>query len=164
MAFTFVILTTTSVGKGPSTFDLCVRDSCHRNLRGKEHCLIVTSCCRPCIWWYLSTISKMSLKNCKGETINVLSYLRLPRLKRRVWRLLLPVFLTKGWGLGYFWDVCCLLQILQLSATLKSTVHWRETVPKNNCPGWRVSQVDQRIFLNPCHLPFPLPHALLQPF
>lgn len=55
-----------------------------------EHCLTVTLCCRPCIWWY--TISKMSLKNCKGETINVLSYLWLPQLKRQVWNILSPCF------------------------------------------------------------------------
>lgn len=34
MAFTLVIWTSAHIGKGVSRFDLCIRGSCHRNIRG----------------------------------------------------------------------------------------------------------------------------------
>lgn len=110
-----------------------------------EHCLTVTSCCRPCIWWY--TISKMSLKNCKGETINVLSYLWLPQLKRQVWNLLSP---------------CVSNQEIRTLLFLRWLLLWRVQctggkLSLKNYPGWRMSQVDQRCSFFES-LPPSLPH------
>lgn len=65
MAFTSEILTAASLGKETSVFDLSVQGLVIGILEEMEHCLTVTWCHRPCSRWY--TISKMSLKNCKGE-------------------------------------------------------------------------------------------------
>lgn len=94
-----------------------------------EHCLTVTSCCRPCSWWY--TISKVSLKHCKGEAISVLSYLSLAPFYKGP-HFCLPVFLPEALGLCCFWDICYPLQILQLSAAPReSAVPWRGASPSH---------------------------------
>lgn len=120
-----------------------------------EHCLTVTSCCRPCIWWY--TISKMSLKNCKGETINVLSYLWLPQLKRQVWNLLSPCFSNQEIRTLLFLRcllltansavVCCSEEYSALEGNCPL-----RTIPAGECHKWTRGV----FFLNPCHLLFPI--------
>lgn len=126
MAFALVTSPAASVGKEMAMMDLST-GSYHRDIRGHGTLPYSHVCCSPWPWWY--TISKTSLKYCKGEPVKVLSYLRFPQLLRWVLKLLSPVFLTEGLGLCSLWCVCHLLPMLQLAAALKSTVHWRKAVP-----------------------------------
>uniref|UniRef100_A0A2K5DMI4 Uncharacterized protein n=1 Tax=Aotus nancymaae TaxID=37293 RepID=A0A2K5DMI4_AOTNA len=80
----------------------------------------------------------MSLKNCKGETINVLSYLRLPQLKRWVSNLLSPCFSNQG--VRTLLSLRCLLLAANSAAVCCSEEYsaLEGSVPfknKNNCPG-----------------------------
>lgn len=124
-----------SVGKEALVFDLSVRGSSRGSVEEADTAL-VTSCCRPCLWSY--TLSKVSLNNCKGETINVLSYLRLPQLKRWVLNLLSPCFSKQG--VRTLLSLRCLLLAANSAAVCCSEENSAPegSVPfknKNTCPG-----------------------------
>lgn len=162
MAFSLVTLPAASVRKEMAT-DLSTGSHC-RDIRGHGTLPYSHLCCSPYTWWY--TISKTSLKYCQGEPVKVLSYLKLPQPIRWVWKLCLS-----NWGLGLhsFWYVCYLLHSLQLSAALKSTVHWREAVPlrlRTSVQAEESHSGPQISLFKPSPLHFSTPyttHALIQP-
>lgn len=124
-------------GKGNAMLDLST-GSYHRESRGHGTLPYSHLCCSPWSWGY--TVSKTSLKHCKGEPIKVLSYLRLLQPIRWVLNLLSPVFLTKGLELTLSDTSAagcthCSCLLLEEYSTLEESYPF-----KSNCPGWRKSQ------------------------
>lgn len=157
MAFALVTWPAASVGK-----EIPCRWTCPQSLvigivKGMGHFLTYSHlCCSPWSWGH--TISKMSLKHCKGEPTKVLSYLR-RQLIRWVLQLLSPVFVTKGLGLFL---VCLLLAALSAAVCCSEEHRTLEaSCPfKNNCPGWRKSQWTREFSFEPLFPLDPFPHHL----